>query len=324
MDKVYLLATDEGVVIVRENQNVWEEIWWTEILGQATSITVSGSNVLAGTTNGIQLSQDLGQTWRRVNTGLEIEHVRWVTYHPKYPSFVWAGTEPAMIYLSEDGGESWQERPEVAELRDANGWYLPYSPRAGCVRGFAFHGKRGYAAVEQGGVLRSDDRGQSWRSAVGSIPDPHKDVPDGFIHPDVHSVTPHPRSPELVLAPTGGGLYRSQDGGQTWTHLYECYCRAVWVDPEDPQHLIFGPADGVSRNGRIEETVDGGLNWRPASLGLDVPWTECMVERLVDDGQRILAVLSNGEVIGSSLETLSWEQILPEVENVNALAVGYE
>jgi hypothetical protein len=207
----------------------------------------------------------------------------------------------------------------VAELRDANGWYLPYSPRAGCVRGFAFHGDRGYAAVEQGGLLRSDDRGASWRHVDGSLADPRAELPNGFVHPDVHSVTCHPSSPDLVFAPTGGGLYRSEDGGQTWECLYECYCRAVWADPGDSQHLIFGPADSVSVNGRIEETVDGGQSWRPASLGIEVPWPKHMVERFVDDGERLFAVLSNGEVLDSALAVVSWQRVLPQVSGVNAL-----
>jgi hypothetical protein len=33
------------------------------------------------------------------------------------------------------------------------------------------------------------------------------------IHPDVHSITVHRTSSDLVTAATGGGLYRSADGG---------------------------------------------------------------------------------------------------------------
>lgn len=319
--ELYFLAADDKVVGVRHDQNVWREVWRAQMPYPVTCISVHGRDVLVGTTRGLSLSEDLGQTWRPVNAGLEVEYLRWVTYHPQYPSFAFAGTEPATIHASRDGGSSWRECPEVAELRDANGWYLPYSPRAGCVRGFAFHGDRGYAAVEQGGLLRSDDRGESWRHVDASLADPREDLPDGFVHPDVHSVVCHPTSPDVVFAPTGGGLYRSQDGGESWERLYDCYCRAVWVDPSDPQHLIFGPADSVSENGRIEETVDGGETWRPASLELEVPWSEHMVERFVDDGPRLLALLSNGQVIWTPLKVLSWQPVLPQVEQVKALAV---
>jgi photosystem II stability/assembly factor-like uncharacterized protein len=321
MSKLLCLATDNGVVVACQDQNVWQVMWRRQTPYRVTCISVYGGDVLIGTTEGISHSDDLGRTWRSAREGLEIDYVRWLAHHPRRPSFVYAGTEPAAIYVSRDGGILWQERPEVAELRDANGWYLPYSPRAGCVRGFAFHGKRGYAAVEQGGLLRSDDLGESWHHVDGSLANPRNELPEGFVHPDVHSVACHPSSPELVFAPTGGGLYRSEDGGQSWERLYRCYCRAVWADANDPQHLIFGPADSVSVNGRIEETIDGGKSWRPASLGLEVPWPKHMVERFVDDGETLFAMLSNGEVLQTSQEVISWQRVLSEVTSVNALAV---
>ena len=50
----------------------------------------------------------------------------------------------------------------------------------------------------------------------------------------------------------------TRDGGKTWKLFYDCYCRAVWVDPLDSEHIILGSADHVDSNGRIEESRDGG------------------------------------------------------------------
>jgi photosystem II stability/assembly factor-like uncharacterized protein len=318
MDELYFLATDRGILTARREGSDWTEVSRSLVEHDVTAVTTHGSQLLVGTRRGILLSDDLGTTWRHVYQGLDIEHVRWLTYHPQFPSFAYVGTEPAAVFISRDGAQSWEQCPEVARLRDENEWYLPYSPEAGCVRGFAFLGERGYAAVEQGGLLRSDDRGETWRMAEGSTGDPRAHIPEAFIHPDVHSVVVHPSSPDLVYAPTGGGLYRSQDGGKSWAHLYDCYCRAMWADPDDADHLIFGPADSVDREGRIEESVDGGRTWRPASAGLDAPWPEHMVERFVQAGDRLLAVLSNGHLLATSLEFISWRRVLPEVEGINA------
>jgi hypothetical protein len=209
----------------------------------------------------------------------------------------------------------------VAQLRDALGWWLPYSPEAGCVRGFAVQAARIYAAVEVGGVLRSEDGGQTWVKVSGSGDDPRDMQPPApLIHPDVHSISVHPSSSDWVTAPTGGGLYRSEDGGATWRHLYACYCRAAWVDPGDPAHIVFGPADGVSRNGRIERSLDGGQTWQPASGALEVPWPRHMVERFLQVGGTLLAVLSNGALLAAPLETLNWQPVLPEVAGVRCAA----
>ena len=144
--------------------------------------------------------------------------------------------------------------------------------------------------------------------------------PEPFIYPDVHSIFVHPFLPDLVFAPTGGGFYRSTDGGKTWKCIYECYCRAVWVDVADSQHLILSPADGVDRNGRIESTNDGGQTWTLASNGLKVPWKRGMVERFTQVGKDLLAVLSDGQLLEAPLKTLEWQRILPEVTGVAAVS----
>jgi photosystem II stability/assembly factor-like uncharacterized protein len=136
----------------------------------------------------------------------------------------------------------------------------------------------------------------------------------------VHSVAVHSTAADLVVAPTGGGLFRSQDGGQTWENLYRCYCRAVWLDPEDPQHLIFGPADGVDRRGRIEETRDGGEMWQPRYEGAGAPWPRHMVERFVAAGDELLAVLSNGQLLAAPLAALAWQAVAADAGWVNDVA----
>jgi photosystem II stability/assembly factor-like uncharacterized protein len=189
------------------------------------------------------------------------------------------------------------------------------------VRGFAFQGSRAYAAVEVGGVLRSDDGGEMWQLAQGSDGNPDLEgPPEPFIYPDVHSIAVHPSSSDLVWAPTGGGFYRSTDGGRTWRSLYDCYCRAAWLDPVNAARVILGPADGVDTNGRIEETRDGGRTWQLASKGLRVPWRHHMVERFIQAGDELLAVLSNGDLLAAPLATLEWQPILSQVKNVAAVA----
>jgi photosystem II stability/assembly factor-like uncharacterized protein len=178
---------------------------------------------------------------------------------------------------------------------------------------------RAYAAVEQGGLLRSNDRGVSWHLVRGSTGDPRAPIPEAFIHPDVHSVVVHPSSPDQVFAPTGGGLYYSTDGGTTWELLYRCYCRAVWIDPVRPGHLILGPADSVDLNGRIEKSIDGGKTWEAIMGGLQARWPRHMVERFVQVEDELMAVLSNGELLAAPLETLAWRSFLPAVNGVNAV-----
>jgi photosystem II stability/assembly factor-like uncharacterized protein len=305
MQDLLFLATANGLLVLQRDGDTWREATRGLEQQNVTSVIAREGVILAGTTDGVFRSDDLGGTWQATSSGLIHQHVRWMAYHPDISDFEFAGTEPAAIFISRDGAATWRECPEVAQLRDQRRWSMPYSPEAGCVRGFAFHGQRAYAAVEVGGALRSDDGGLTWRmsSEVG--------YREPLVHPDVHSIATHPSSPDLVCAPTAGGLYRSIDGGVSWSRRYVCYCRAVWVDPADAEHIILGPADSVDRNGRIEQSHDGGRAWAPASLSLEVPWRRHMVERFVQAGDELLAILSNGELLAAPLATLEWRRILP-------------
>ena len=322
------IATTIGLFIATQTNGNWT------VIGQAlneqplTSIAVSEGVVLAGSAEGIWRSTDKGKTWKAANEGLAIPYVRWIAASPKQLALILAGTEPAGIFVSNDAGDSWNINPAVLKLRDANGWFLPYSPRSGCVRGFAFaesgpNKGRIYAAVEVGGVLVSDDKGRSWQLAAGSDGKPEMNRELGtMIHPDVHSITVHPSSSDIVTAATGGGLFRSIDAGRSWKNIYPCYIRAVWVDPIDHQHLVAGPADGVSRNGRIEESRDGGRSWHSASIGLKAPWARHMVERFAQVDDELFAVLSNGELWSRKLSDPNWNRVLSEIDQIKAIAAN--
>ena len=126
----------------------------------------------------------------------------------------------------------------------------------------------------------------------------------------------------VILAGTAEGIWRSSDNGRSWKCIYRCYIRAAWVDPQDAQHIIAGPADGVSRNGRIEETHDGGRSWQPASVGINSPWPRHMVERFYQHDKNLFAILSNGELWTRSSGHTVWQRILPEVSGIQAMAAS--
>lgn len=331
MVEALFLATRDGVVIGEKGAGGWQEAGRGLEGRRVTSVIARQGVILAGTTEGVFRSEDGGATWQSASAGLSERHVRWLAFHPDISDREFAGSEPAEIFVSQDGGDSWRACPEVARLREEHGWSLPYSPAAGCVRGFAFHGQRGYAAVEDGCVLVSDDGGESWRLAEGSRGRADHNPLPGFVHSDVHSVAVHPSSAELVYAPTGGGFYTSSDGGRTWVNRYRCYCRAVWVDPHDPEYIVMGPADGVDRRGRIEVSRDGGATWSETAGEAGMPWPNSMVERFHMASDELLAVLSDGRLLSAQPDAargarpddpdhrLGWQQILPGVGGVMAV-----
>lgn len=309
-----LVATSEGLIGGRlGTDGGWEgrSLGLTDV-GLSSVIAREGV-ILAGSESGIFRSEDLGASWQPASRGLTSPHVRWLAFHPDVSDREFAGTEPAGIFLSTDGGDTWRARPEVDALRDRHGWFLPYSPEAGCVRGFAFSGRRGYAAVEVGGVLRSDDAGATWSLAPGSDGRPEFEhaLQAGAAPADVHDVRVHPSDPDLVFIASHAGLFRSRDGGGRWQRLSaDVYCRALWVDPADADHIIFGPASRRGWDGSIAETWDGGEQWRSVTDGIPEPWRGRPVERFAAVGSDLWAIRDDGRCFVAPLDTLQW-RVLP-------------
>lgn len=323
MEHLLFVATAGGLAICDRRDGPWREIGRALVEQTITCVSAGGATLLAGTNDGIWRSEDAGQSWQEANQGLGIRHARWIAHHPTVAGLAFAGTEPAGIFVSRDDGATWRGCPEVEWLRDQHRWFLPYSPGAGCVRSFACHGERIYAAVEVGGLLRSDDSGATWRLVEGSTGDPDHNatVPRTFLHPDVHEIVVLPTSPDMLFAATKHGLFRSVDGGRKWLHVYaDCYMRALWIDPSDPQHMIAGPADDVSINGQIEESHDEGWSWRVATVGLPGPWRRSVVERLTLVGQELFAVVANGQLFAARPAALEWRRILADLPEANGVA----
>ena len=181
--------------------------------------------VFACSKTGLYRSTDGGTKW----SGLEIppEEVYSVVVSPDGER-LYAGTHPAHLYVSENGGESWRELDGFQELPSRDEWHTPRHRNEAHVRSLGAHSDtpdRVVAGVEVGGVHVSEDRGDSWterRDGVSASDasggSSRAERSDG-VHDDVHHVLVH--GPNEYIASCGGGLYRTQDAGRSWTRLDE-------------------------------------------------------------------------------------------------------
>jgi photosystem II stability/assembly factor-like uncharacterized protein len=312
------VGSDDGVAVFEGQREEWHPRY-VRLPGQGiTVLTVLGQRAWAGTTAGLWRSLDGGATWSPADTGLSVRHVRALAVQPGQPDTLLVGTEPAAVFVSHDGGETWAEASDVARLRDEGGWSLPYSPAAGCIRGFALPAGYGegalagdciYAAAEVGGVLRSADGGVTWQLLGGGV------------HPDAHALARHAADPDLVYAATGGGRYRSRDGGQRWELIGDGYTRAVWLDPDRPETVLTGPARYMGAMGRVERSGDGGDTWSLASDGFEVPMSG-MVETFVGAGSHVLALTSEGGLYTAKRGIWMWHPLALGLPPVRAVVVS--
>ncbi len=307
---VYRLCDDAVEPLGLAAERIWAIDAWREH-GDLT--------ILAGSYgNGLSRSADGGRTWSPANSGLTASAFRCIAPDPLQPGAILAGTEPGRLFRSADGGRTWQELAGIPRIAGHEQWFLPYSPRAGAVRNvYAPPGSTSilFASVEVGGLLRSNDGGETWACAPVIEDD------------DIHFITGHPREPDLLYAALGyaalphhrrddgqrrfGGIARSRDGGATWEKVETDYTRAVLVPPLRPDLVLAGPSPQVGRGGRIVVSSDGGDHWQPAGAGIDTPMPD-MVELFVaapDD--TVWAVCSGGRLLRATPGEWHWRSALP-------------
>jgi hypothetical protein len=259
-----------------------------------------------------------------------------------------AGSRGRGVWLSEDGGESWEDaklpQPDVFSVAISRADGAVY---AGCEPSMLF--RRVDGGWEELAALRELPSAPTWSfpprpwtSHVRWIaPSPHapslllvgielgglmrsedagatwEDHRPG-AQPDVHSLAWHPREPGRAYEAGGGGSAWSFDAGSTWQPADEGrdrhYTWAVTPDPEDPDCWYVSASPGpfnAHRAGRAEAYVyrwRGQGPWQRLNGGLPQP-LDAMPYALLASGGEIYAGLSDGRLYGSADAGDSWEQL---------------
>jgi photosystem II stability/assembly factor-like uncharacterized protein len=140
-------------------------------------------------------------------------------------------------------------------------------------RALAVTGVRGqpnvfYFGAVGGGVWRSNDAGRTW-----------KPIFDSEAIASIGAIAVAPSKPQIIYVGTGeadmrsdisygNGMYRSADGGKTWTHIGLEDSRQIariLVDPKDPEKVFaaaLGHAYGPTAERGVFYSKDGGKKWK--------------------------------------------------------------
>lgn len=292
----------------------------------------------------VHRSDDRGETWTVLEAAPHHGDARGLTAiwalapgAAAEPDTLYAGIEPAGLFVSRDRGGSWIG----VEALNGHPTNTTWQPAGGAL---ALHSiltdprdpRRLYCALSAGGVYRSDDGGASWRpvnrgTRADFLPQRHPEAGQC-----VHKLALHPARPDRLYQQNHCGVYRSDDRGESWVEITEGlpseFGYALAVDPRDPDVAYVVPEESshmrttVGGRLRVYRTRDGGATWEPLTRGLpqEHAYISVLREGLAADGLDPCGVYlgtSSGHLFASRDGGDSWELVagyLPRILSVTA------
>lgn len=241
---------------------------------------------MGATGGGVWKTKDFGRSWRNVSDGFfDSPSIGALRSAPSEPKVVWCGTGSdgirsnviagCGVYLSRDAGKTWKHvgLPKTGHIgavevhpEDANTAFVAAIGNA-------------FAPNEERRLYRTRDGGETWERVLF--------VSDRCGAVDVEF---HPKDPKVLYASTWtcerkpwtiisggreGGIYRSRDGGDTWTKLSaglpagligKIDLAVTAADSARVYALVEAPGDA----GGVYVSIDEGTTWVQSSKDRNV------------------------------------------------------
>jgi len=279
---------------------------------------------------GLWVSRDAGKSWNIV-AGLSGQSIRAFTQAPSNPKMLFAGTLEG-VFRSIDDGVSWMliSPPASKEIHEveslavdpldpnivyAGTWHLPWKTA---------DGGKNWKSIKQGviedsdvfsivldstrprtvflsacsGIYKSDNAGDLFHKVEGIPADARR----------TRVLMQDPKNHEVVYAGTTEGLYKTTDGGKTFTSLTasDLIVNDVFVDPTDSNRVLL-----ATDRGGVLASNDAGASFAASNQGFSERKVDAL---LVDraDPARMYAGVVNDKNYGGAFFTINggaaWEQ----------------
>lgn len=253
------------------------------------------NNVASGA--GLWKSTDAGATWKSI--GLQdSRHIARIRIHPKNADVLyvaalgnlWKPNEMRGVFRSIDGGQTWKKILYLNDKAGAADLILdPNNPRI--IYASTWNITRNGYRMDSGGpdskLWKSMDGGDTWENLSDN-----PGMPGGIN--GIIGVTVSPQNSNRVWAiieNKEGGVYRSEDGGQTWARINQdrallqrawYYCR-IYADSQNEDIVyVLNVSYGISKDGGRTFTLKNAPHGDHHDLWIDPDNNRRMV--MADDG----------------------------------------
>ena len=184
--------------------------------------------------------------------------VRAIAFDPRTTGRMLVGTASGGVWESLDYGDSWRPNNDfLPNLSVTTIVFDPINPSNVYLgTGEASAGLVGL------GAFKSTDGGATWRMLPATNVDANRDW--RFVN----RIAVHPTQPQVLLAAmtsdnlVNGAIYRSADGGESWTRVSTLKALDIAFEPSNPSNAVAGLDDGT-----VGYSGDAGFGWaRSAAL----------------------------------------------------------
>jgi photosystem II stability/assembly factor-like uncharacterized protein len=361
-DVLLLVGTMKGAFIVRANaeRTEWEAggpyFPGSAVYGIACDDRDGRHRIWAGPHSMhwgglLRSSDDFGRTWTNPeeanvkfpeSTGTALKQI-WqiVAGRSAEPDTLYCGVEPAALFVSRDGGDSWALSEGL--------WNHPQRPRwepgggGLCLHTILLDPERLDTiriAVSTGGMYVTEDGGASWRPSNQGVR--AQFLPDKYpeFGQCVHKVVQSKQRADRMFLQNHWGLYRSDDRGESWADIANGvpsdFGFGMAIHPRQPDHAWIVPLESdefrCTPEGRLRvyRTRDAGARWEAMSSGLpqEGAYETVLRDALAVDPLDPVGVYfgtRSGKLYGSRDEGEHWSELfdgLPPVIAVKTAVVA--
>ncbi|HWQ31660.1 MAG TPA: hypothetical protein VNQ79_02160 [Blastocatellia bacterium] len=324
-----------GLMKTTDNGVTWNAVFEKEAVASIGTVAVAPSDsriIWVGTGelngrnssswgDGVYKSTDGGETW--TNTGLKDSHnIARIAIDPNDPNIVyvaalghlWGPNKERGVYKTTDGGKTWSAVLQVSQDVGCIDLRMDPSDSKTLYAAMYFRRRTPFSFMSgsrDGGIFRTSDGGANWKRLSSGLPSQ-----TGRIGLDVYR-----RDPKIVYAVVesdaggdssmddaesrSGGVFRSDDGGETWKRVNSIAPRAFYfsqirVDPNNDQHVyVLGYGLHTSDDGGKTFKSDGGKGYHG---DLHAMWID------PNNSDRVL-LGTDGGVYQSYSKTANWDFI---------------
>lgn len=286
--------------------------------------------LFAGSDTGLYRFDQQEQNWTHIESPMDDAMLTTaIAIAPDNPEMILAGTQPAALYRSDDGGMRWRQLEVPMKRYALTGYYLGDKPYPEGHPGA--YGRKHWtrvtqilfdpedptaiwAGVEIDGAWRSRDRGDHWQRCS-----------DGMKSQDIHGFIMLQNGRRILFATTDAGLHVSRDGADSWTmqpiESAWQYTRSIVERPDHIGVMFMTNGDGPpGTTGRLFRSRNYGVDWENVALPSTPESSVYFLAVNPTDPNLIYAAATLGQIWRSTDGGENWSALKRRLGEIRALA----